>query len=76
MVGSSFARFHIHHTFLLRQDVLGIFNRIYNGIPPQPPSAQDYFRLFMVFSISAVTRYRRVKTPSCTVYACPRLLPK
>ncbi|KAK7970395.1 hypothetical protein PG996_001176, partial [Apiospora saccharicola] len=47
--------------FLLRQDVLGIFDRVYNRAPPQPPSAQDYFRLFMVFSISAVTRYRRLR---------------
>ncbi|KAK6842308.1 hypothetical protein PG987_003168 [Apiospora arundinis] len=59
LLDNYFTRFHIHHTFLLRQDVLGIFNRIYNGTPPQPPSAQDYFRLFMVFSISAVTRYRK-----------------
>ncbi|KAK8088765.1 hypothetical protein PG997_003726 [Apiospora hydei] len=59
LLDNYFARFHIHHTFLLRQDVLAIFNRIYNGTPPQPPSAQDFFRLFMVFSISAVTRYRR-----------------
>ncbi|KAK7940971.1 uncharacterized protein PG986_013358 [Apiospora aurea] len=59
LLDNYFARFHIHHTFLLRQDVLGIFNRIYNGTPPQPPSAQDVFPLFTVFSISAVTRYRR-----------------
>ncbi|KAI6540156.1 hypothetical protein MCOR10_001023 [Pyricularia oryzae] len=48
--------------FLLRQDVQAIFDRIYNGAQPQPPSPQDYFRLLMVFSISAVTRYRKGKS--------------
>ncbi|KAK8055969.1 transcriptional regulatory protein [Apiospora rasikravindrae] len=71
LLDNYFARFHIHHTFLLRQDVLGIFNRIYNGTPPQPPSAQDFFRLFMVFSISAVTRYRRASIPICTYTFAP-----
>jgi hypothetical protein len=36
---------------------MGTFNRVY-----QPggfsPTAQDYFRLFMVFAVSSVTRYR------------------
>lgn len=60
-----FTRFHIHHTFLLRQDVLDVFTRIYG---PQneasqhhahpAPMPQDHFRLLMVFAISATTRYR------------------
>ncbi|KAJ5027420.1 hypothetical protein J3E73DRAFT_410317 [Bipolaris maydis] len=51
-----FTRFHIHHTSLLRQEVLGIFNRVYNASATS--SDQDYFRLLMVFAISATTRYR------------------
>ncbi|TLD21359.1 hypothetical protein PspLS_09268 [Pyricularia sp. CBS 133598] len=62
LLDNYFARFHIHHTFLLRQDVLAIFDRVYNGAQPQPPSPQDYFRLLMVFSISAVARYRKGKS--------------
>ncbi|OSS43831.1 hypothetical protein B5807_11616 [Epicoccum nigrum] len=61
-----FTRFHIHHTFLLRQEVLNIFYRLYGQSPPSdavvtpigPSNAQDKFRLFMVFAISATTRYR------------------
>ncbi|KAJ5020290.1 hypothetical protein J3E73DRAFT_435618 [Bipolaris maydis] len=40
----------------LRQEVLGIFNRVYNASATS--SDQDYFRLLMVFAISATTRYR------------------
>jgi hypothetical protein len=32
---------------------------MYHPSPGQTPSAQDYFRLFMVFALSAVTRYRK-----------------
>lgn len=61
-----FTRFHIHHTFLLRQEVLGIFYKIYGMSPPsdapisvvREASVQDRFRLLMVFAISATTRYR------------------
>lgn len=56
---TSFARFHINHTFLLRREIMEIFNKVYHISPAQPPSSQDYFRLFMIFSISAVTRFRR-----------------
>lgn len=56
---NSFTRFHIHHTFLLRGGVLEVFNRIYSpNLSTSRPSAQDYFRLFMVLAISATTRYR------------------
>jgi hypothetical protein len=51
-----FTRFHIHHTFLLRQEVLSIFDRVYD--PGTVSSEQDHFRLLMVFAISATTRYR------------------
>jgi hypothetical protein len=51
-----FERFHIHHTFLLRQEVLSIFNRVYDAAIVS--SDQDRFRLLMVFAISATTRYR------------------
>lgn len=51
-----FTRFHIHHTFLLRQEVLSTFNRVYNASATSLD--QDYFRLLMVFAISATTRYR------------------
>jgi len=51
-----FPRFHIHHTFLLRQEVLSIFNRVYDLSTAS--SDQDHFRLLMVFAISATTRYR------------------
>ncbi|KAH8726122.1 fungal-specific transcription factor domain-containing protein [Phaeosphaeriaceae sp. PMI808] len=54
-----FTRFHIHHTFLLRQDVLDIFNRIYNpSTDSTNKSPQEMFRLLMVFAISSTTRYR------------------
>lgn len=57
LLNNYFSRFHIHHTFLLRQELLDIFNRLYieseNSI-----SIQDRFRLFMVFAISATTRHR------------------
>lgn len=61
-----FTRFHIHHTFLLRQEVLNIFYKLYGQSPPSDerapagavPNAQDRFRLLMVFAISATTRYR------------------
>ncbi|KAH7346925.1 hypothetical protein BKA66DRAFT_542872, partial [Pyrenochaeta sp. MPI-SDFR-AT-0127] len=61
-----FTRFHIHHTFLMREDVLSIFNRIYGPPPPSDgmtsvtdlPNAQDKFRILMVFAISAITRFR------------------
>ncbi|KAL5113491.1 hypothetical protein ACEQ8H_008627 [Pleosporales sp. CAS-2024a] len=54
-----FSRFHIHHTFLLRSEVSGIFSRLY--LPASPGtsvSIQDRFRLFMVFAISATTMHR------------------
>ncbi|KAH3918003.1 hypothetical protein HBI56_177600 [Parastagonospora nodorum] len=51
-----FTRFHIHHTFLLRQEVLSIFSRVYES--STACSDQDHFRLLMVFAISATTRYR------------------
>ncbi|KAH6639837.1 fungal-specific transcription factor domain-containing protein [Boeremia exigua] len=61
-----FTRFHIHHTFLLRQEVLNIFYKLYGQSPPSDaiipivdaPDVQDRFRLLMVFAISATTRYR------------------
>jgi hypothetical protein len=51
-----FTRFHIHHTFLLRQEVLDNFNRVYDS--SMVASDQDNFRLLMVFAISATTRFR------------------
>lgn len=56
LIENYFTRFHIHHTFLLRQDVLSIFDRIYDA--SRTSSDQDHFRLLMVFAISATTRYR------------------
>jgi len=53
-----FTRFHIHHTFLLRHEVVGIFNRLYLPSSMQEVSVQDRFRLFMVFAISSTTRHR------------------
>jgi len=54
-----FTRFHVHHTFLLRSEMLDVFSRVYSLSPtPERPSAQDYFRLFMVFAISDTTRHR------------------
>ncbi|KAJ4986211.1 Zn(II)2Cys6 transcription factor [Stagonosporopsis vannaccii] len=66
-----FTRFHIHHTFLLRQEVLNIFYKLYGQSPPSdatvqivdPPNEQDRFRLLMVFAISATTRYRAGLSP-------------
>jgi hypothetical protein len=51
-----FTRFHIYHTFLLQQEVLSIFDRVYDSSIIS--SDQDQFRLLMVFAISATTRYR------------------
>jgi hypothetical protein len=51
-----FTRFHIHHTFLLRQEVLNIFDRMYDASTAS--SDQDHFRILMVFAVSATTRYR------------------
>lgn len=56
LIENYFTRFHIHHTFLLRQDVLSIFDRVYDD--SRTSSDQDHFRLLMVFAISATTRYR------------------
>jgi hypothetical protein len=56
LIENYFTRFHIHHTFLLRQEVLSIFNRVYDSSATS--SDQDRFRLLMVFAISATTRYR------------------
>jgi hypothetical protein len=56
LVENYFTRFHIHHTFLLRQEVLSIFNRVYDSSITS--LEQDRFRLLMVFAISATTRYR------------------
>jgi len=54
-----FIRFHVHHAFLLRGEMLDIFTRIYSPSPTSAtPSAQDYFRLLMVFAISETTRHR------------------
>ena len=54
-----FTRFHVHHAFLLRSEMLDVFNRVYS-VPPSlgRPSAQDNFRLFMLFAISDTTRHR------------------
>ena len=56
LIEDYFTRFHIHHTFLLRQDMLSIFDRVYDD--SRISSDQDHFRLLMVFAISATTRYR------------------
>jgi hypothetical protein len=56
MLYASFRRFHIHHTFLLREDVWQIFNRVYHT---SDATGQDQFRLYMIFALSAVTRYRK-----------------
>ena len=54
-----FTRFHVHHTFLLRSETLDAFHRVYTVSPTlERPSAQDYFRLFMVFAIGDTTRHR------------------
>ncbi|KAJ4354122.1 uncharacterized protein N0V89_005855 [Didymosphaeria variabile] len=58
LLDNYFTRFHIHHTFLLRDEVLGIFNRLYSPSVENPITNQDRFRLFMVFAISATTRHR------------------
>jgi hypothetical protein len=56
--GRSFARFHINHTFLVRKDVLEVYNKVYQPVEGFQCSAQDHFRLFMIFALSGVTRYR------------------
>lgn len=54
-----FTRFHIHHPFLLREEMLNVFNRVYSlSATSESPSAQDFFRIFMVFAISETTRHR------------------
>ncbi|USP82066.1 Zn(II)2Cys6 transcription factor [Curvularia clavata] len=59
LLDNYFRRFHIHHTFLLREEVLAIYNRIYTtSRPDDAPSAQDLYRLLMVFAISCTTRHR------------------
>lgn len=58
LLDNYFTRFHIHHTFLLRHEVLSIFKRLYTPPADTPVTIQDRFRLFMVFAISATTRQR------------------
>jgi hypothetical protein len=59
LLDNYFIRFHVHHSFLLCGEMLDIFNRIYSPSPTSArPSAQDYFRLLMVFAISETTRHR------------------
>lgn len=55
---TSFGRFHIHHTFLLRQNVLDTFQRVYDPGPTTNATSVDRFRLLMIFAVSAITRYR------------------
>jgi hypothetical protein len=62
LLDTYFSRFHINHTFLARRHVTDMFNRVYHH-PSSPnasdqPSAQDYFRLFMIFALSGVSRFR------------------
>ena len=54
----SFARFHINHTFLVRADVLEVYNKVYMPLGDVQRTSQDLFRLFMLFAISGITRYR------------------
>lgn len=54
----SFTRFHINHTFLVREDVLEVYNKVYMPVGDVQCTSQDLFRLFMLFAISGVTRYR------------------
>jgi hypothetical protein len=62
-----FTRFHVHHAFLLRSEMLNVFDRVYSVFPAQgKPSAQDYFRLFMIFAISDTTRHRACQGDSHT----------
>ena len=64
LVENYFKRFHIHHTFLLRHEVLGMFRRLYCPLAEDSPiTVQDRFRLFMVFAISATTRSRAGLSP-------------
>jgi hypothetical protein len=63
LLNNYFTRFHIHHTFLLRHEVLSIFNRLYSPLVDNPVTIQDRFRLFMVFAISATTRHRAGLSP-------------
>jgi hypothetical protein len=59
LLDNYFTRFHIHHTFLLREEVLAIYNRIYTALGlEKAPSDQDRFRLLMIFAISSTTRHR------------------
>jgi hypothetical protein len=59
LLDNYFVRFHVHHTFLLRGEVLDIFDRIYAPSATSiRPSAQDYFRLLMVFAVSETTKHR------------------
>ncbi|KAM0716137.1 hypothetical protein Q7P37_008651 [Cladosporium fusiforme] len=53
-----FSRFHINHTFLVREDVLEVYTKVYGSKGNDQCSSQDQFRLFMIFAISGVTRYR------------------
>lgn len=53
----SFSRFQIHQSFLLRDDVFATFEKVYSS-DPVTTSPQDNFRLFMIFAISGVTRFR------------------
>jgi hypothetical protein len=59
LLDNYFIRFHVHHAFLLRGEILDTFSRIYApSTRSARPSAQDYFRLLMVFAISETTRHR------------------
>ncbi|KAF2008399.1 hypothetical protein BU24DRAFT_403287 [Aaosphaeria arxii CBS 175.79] len=64
LIDNYLVRFHKSHAFLLRKDILDIFSRVYAPSTPSsmPPhsiaSAQDYFRIFMIFAVSSTTRYR------------------
>lgn len=60
-----FTRFHVHHAFLLRSEMLDVFGRVYSVASiSERPSAQDYFRLFMIFAISDTTRHRACRNHS------------
>ncbi|KAK7225242.1 hypothetical protein V2G26_013245 [Clonostachys chloroleuca] len=58
LLDTYFDRFHRNHTFLMRRDVMETFNRVYHPEVNQSASSQDYFRLFMIFALSAVPRFR------------------
>ncbi len=49
---------HLHHPFLLRSEVSALVDRVYDNQQSSGAHAQDYFRLYLICAIAAVSLQR------------------